>query len=350
MINISIPTLNKRLSADVQIIIDNKTKPQGSLGLLEPLALQLALIQSQHATTPCQKITLSHPVMLVFAGDHGIADQGVSIAPSEVTTQMVANFINGGAAINCFCHANQIDFYVVDAGIKKELQYSSAKLIKHRLGNGTADFSVHNAMTLAQAQQGLIYGQQVTSEQIVQGMDILLLGEMGIANTSSASALMAALSEYSVEQCVGKGTGINEQQYAHKLQLIKQALTREPKENDTISILARFGGFEIVQIVGAMLEAGRQQIPIVIDGFIVTVAALAAYRLAPQILDYFIFAHQSEEQGHQLLLKEMSAKPLLSLGLRLGEGTGAALALPLIQAACCFYNEMASFESAGVTV
>jgi len=347
---IDIPSINKQLSSAVQTIIDNKTKPLGSLGLLEPLALQLALLQSQNCTAPCQKISASNPVMVIFAADHGIAAQGVSIANSDVTMQMVVNFINGGAAINCFCRANQIELYVVDAGMKKQLSYASKYLLKNRLGNGTEDFSEQAAMSEEQVQQGLIYGQQIVVELIAQGTDILLLGEMGIANTSSASALMAALTDHPVELCVGKGTGITAEQYAQKLKLIKRALAREPKDNNVVAILSRFGGFEIVQMVGAILQAARQQIPIVIDGFIVSVAALAAYRLAPQVIDYLIFAHQSQEQGHQLLLQEMSATPLLLLGLRLGEGTGAALALPLIQAACYFYNEMASFESAGITV
>ena len=345
-----IPAVNKQFCPQIQAIIDNKTKPLGSLGKLESVALQLALLQSQNASFTSQKITIPKPVMVIFAADHGIADQGVSIASSDVTGQMVANFIHGGAAINCFCRANNIDLYVVDAGIKNALDCESESFLVKRLGSGTADLSLQAAMTREQVQQGFEYGQQVVTKLTKKGENILLLGEMGIANTSSASALMCALSNYQAEQCVGKGTGITEQQYTHKLALIKKALTRLRAEDDLLTILAQFGGFEIVQMVGAILAAGKQKMPIVIDGFIVSIAALVAYRLAPDILDYFIFSHQSDEQGHQLLLKEMSASPLLSLGLRLGEGTGAALAWPLIQAAGYFYNDMASFESAGVTV
>lgn len=345
-----IPAVNKQFCPQIQAIIDNKTKPLGSLGKLESVALQLALLQSQNASFTSQKITIPKPVMVIFAADHGIADQGVSIASSDVTGQMVANFIHGGAAINCFCRANNIDLYVVDAGIKNALDCESESFLVKRLGSGTADLSLQAAMTREQVQQGFEYGQQVVTKLTKKGESILLLGEMGIANTSSASALMCALSNYQAEQCVGKGTGITEQQYTHKLALIKKALTRLRAEDDLLTILAQFGGFEIVQMVGAILAAGKQKMPIVIDGFIVSIAALVAYRLAPDILDYFIFSHQSDEQGHQLLLKEMSTSPLLSLGLRLGEGTGAALAWPLIQAAGYFYNDMASFESAGVTV
>ncbi|MFT6926911.1 MAG: nicotinate-nucleotide--dimethylbenzimidazole phosphoribosyltransferase [Psychromonas sp.] len=288
--------------------------------------------------------------MIIFAADHGIADQGVSIASSDVTAQMVSNFIDGGAAINCFCQVNNIDLYIVDAGIKKALDCASECFFVQRLGSGTADFSLHAAMSREQVQQGFEFGRQIVTKLTQKGEHILLLGEMGIANTSSASALMCALTHYQIEQCVGKGTGITEQQYTHKLALIKKALTRLTEDDDVTTILAQVGGFEIVQMVGAILAAGQQQMPIMIDGFIVSIAALAAYRLAPNILGYFIFSHQSDEQGHHLLLQEMSAEPLLSLGLRLGEGTGAALAWPLIQAAAYFYNNMASFESAGVTV
>ncbi|HEY5715814.1 MAG TPA: nicotinate-nucleotide--dimethylbenzimidazole phosphoribosyltransferase [Psychromonas sp.] len=347
---LDIPAVDKQFRLQIQAIIDNKTKPLGALGLLESVALQLALLQSQNASCAAQKIALPIPVMVIFAADHGIADQGVSIASSDVTGQMVANFTHGGAAINCFCRANEIDLYVVDAGIKNVPDCSSEHFFVKRLGAGTADFSQQAAMTREQVQQGLEYGQQVVTELLQKGANILLLGEMGIANTSSASALMCALTSHPIDKCVGKGTGITEQQYTHKLALIKKALIRITEESDVITILAELGGFEIVQMVGAILAAGKQQLPVMIDGFIVSVAALAAYRLAPNIIDYLIFSHQSEEQGHQLLLREMSASPLLFLGLRLGEGTGAALAWPLVRAACHFYNDMASFESAGVTV
>jgi nicotinate-nucleotide--dimethylbenzimidazole phosphoribosyltransferase len=320
-------------------------------------------------------ITLTKPTMLVFAGDHGINEEGLSIAPSEVTRQMVLNFLNGGAAINCFCRSNQINLTVIDCGIvtaitpvelpEESMINSSPKLVEHRLGKGTANFSKQPAMSMSQVEQGFSFGEVVTSQIISDGVEIVLLGEMGIANTSSASALMAALSRYSVDECVGRGTGISDEQFVKKLALIKTSLTRvgsliplekplELSDQQIMILLCEVGGFEIVQMVSSIITAAAANVPVVIDGFIVTVAALVAIRLQPNVSEYLFYAHVSQEKAHHLLLDELmksnDLQPLLSLGLRLGEGTGAALALPLIQAAASFYNDMASFAEAGVTV
>jgi nicotinate-nucleotide--dimethylbenzimidazole phosphoribosyltransferase len=361
MQQIQVTALSTTYKNQIQNKIDQKTKPLGSLGQLEHLASQLAAIQSQQQGSLVNNITISNPTVVVFAGDHGISEQGVSIAPSAVTRQMVLNFLAGGAAINCFCRSNNIDFKVVDAGIIKaidgalgeaadgQIEQHHKNLITQRLGAGTKDFSHQSAMTAAQVEQGLFYGEQAIAVLLNNNCNVLMLGEMGIGNTSSAAAILSALTKAPVEKCVGIGTGINPEQLALKKQLITQALARFDSSDPKI-ILKEVGGFEIVQMTGAIIAAAQAGICILIDGFIVSTAALLAVNMAPNVRDYLIFAHQSAESGHQLLLEKLTAKPLLNLGLRLGEGTGAALALPLLNAAACFYNDMASFESAGVTV
>lgn len=377
--------LSKNTLATIQAKIDSKTKPLGALGALESLALQLALITEQRLSehNSASQISINKPAMLVFAGDHGINEENLSIAPSAVTKQMVLNFLHGGAAINCFCQSNAIDLTVVDCGILEPIKPDeipplidanahTPKFVELRLGAGTENFASGRAMTVAQVEQGFINAQQLVNDQVTRGVEILLLGEMGIANTSAAAALMSALTSHSVEQCVGRGTGITDEQLNKKVSLIEQALSRltsasqEPPNSDkaltseeVIELLSQLGGFEIVQMVAAILAGAAASIPVVIDGFIVSVAALVAVRLDKNVANYLIFSHVSQEKAHQALLAallatqtftELSSQPLLDLGLRLGEGTGAALALPLIKAAASFYNNMASFESAGVTV
>jgi nicotinate-nucleotide--dimethylbenzimidazole phosphoribosyltransferase len=357
MQQLQVTALSTEYKNKIQNIIDQKTKPLGSLGQLEHIASQLAAIQSQQQGSLVDKITITTPTVIVFAGDHGISEQGISIAPSAVTRQMVLNFLAGGAAINCFCRSNNIDFKVVDAGIIEAIgeeidepnKKANKSLIVQRLGAGTNNFAEQSSMTDEQVEQGLSYGKQVIASLLENNCNILMLGEMGIGNTSSAAAILSALTKEPVEQCVGIGTGINQEQLVLKTQLIKQALARFDS-TDPKTILKEVGGFEIVQMTGAIIAAAQAGICILIDGFIVSTAALLAVNMAPNVRDYLIFAHQSEESGHQLLLKKLAAQPLLNLGLRLGEGTGAALALPLLNAAAYFYNDMASFESAGVTV
>lgn len=342
-------TLNKTYLPFIENRINQKTKPLGSLGLLEKVAAHLALIQSQSLETATSQIEINNPVMLIFAGDHGIAQEGVSIAPSEVTQQMVMNFLHGGAATNCFCRVNDIDISVVDCGILRPVQEEASNLITQRLGNGTANFSRQAAMSVETVKQGLEFGEKVAQLTIERGSNLLLFGEMGIGNTSSAAAILSALSKKPAKMCVGYGTGISQQQLTHKIALVETALVR-CETDEPIEILAELGGFEIVQMVGAFIGSAKRNVPVLVDGFIVTVAAYVATKLVPECREWMIFAHRSEEQGHQILLDELEAAPLLDMGLRLGEGTGAALALPLVRAAAEFYNNMASFESAGVTV
>ncbi|WP_191117505.1 nicotinate-nucleotide--dimethylbenzimidazole phosphoribosyltransferase [Vibrio campbellii] len=347
--------MERSFASEIQARIDNKTKPLGALGLLEKVALELALIQSQDKPQAVETIEIHKPTMLVFASDHGIAEEGVSIAPSAVTQQMVANFLAGGAAINCFCDLNQIDFKVIDCGMLSPIDTlvpdfkHHPNLIEKRLGNGTANFAKQTAMSLEQVALGLEYGAKIAQQAILNGSNLLMFGEMGIGNTSSASALLTALSPLEVDHCVGYGTGITQEQLNRKIKLVAQGVNR-CRDLDTKGTLAQVGGFEIVQMVGAFLEAKRHKTPVLVDGFIVSVAAYVATLLDEETRDYMLFAHNSEENGHKFVLECLQAEPLLDLGLRLGEGTGAALALPLVKAAAQFYNNMASFESAGVTV
>ncbi|WP_444995171.1 nicotinate-nucleotide--dimethylbenzimidazole phosphoribosyltransferase [Aliikangiella sp. IMCC44359] len=325
----------------IQNIIDNKTKPRGALGILEKLAKQLALI------TGSEKINLNRPTMLVFAGDHGIAEEGISIAPSEVTQQMVINFLNGGAAINCFCQVNEINLEVIDAGMLVPVSHPALTILS--LGRGTNNFVNSPAMTIESVNKGILLGAEVVYQHVNSGSNVYGFGEMGIGNTSSAAALMSAITGIPAEECVGRGTGVTDEVYQKKVSLIKKALNKHRQSlRDVKQILAALGGFEIVQMVGGMLAAAECQCVILVDGFISSVAALAACQIEPQAKEYMVFCHQSEEQGHCQLLAFMQVKPLLNLDLRLGEGTGAALAFPLLKAAESFYNDMASFESAGV--
>ncbi|MCF7494953.1 nicotinate-nucleotide--dimethylbenzimidazole phosphoribosyltransferase [Vibrio sp. L5-1] len=350
--------LDTQYSQYIQHRIDQKTKPLGALGLLEKVAHQLALIQSQGKEAAVEHIELNKPSIIIFAGDHGIADEGVSIAPSAVTQQMVLNFLSGGAAINCFCAVNNIDITVVDTGILLPVESDSDMLISQRLGTRTNSFANEAAMSLETVERGIELGTELVSRTISNGTNIIMFGEMGIGNTSSASAILSALSNRAAAECVGLGTGINNEQLARKVAVVEQGVARckglELKEvkklKDIKEVLAQVGGYEIVQMVGGFLGSYQNRTPILVDGFIVSVAAYVATLIEPNCRDYMIFAHRSEESGHKILLELLDAEPLLDLGLRLGEGTGAALAMPIIRAAAEFYNNMASFESAGVSV
>ncbi len=339
----SVSPVSHSRDAVIQQRIDMKTKPPGSLGRLESLAAQLAAI------TGVEKIRLHKPVMIVFAADHGIAEEGVSIAPAAVTQQMVKNFIDGGAAVNCFCQVASMSLYVVDAGILNVIE--SGRVINQRLGAGTDNIAKAPAMSRETAESGLTLGADVVRQRVAESSNVFAFGEMGIGNTSAASAVLAAILGRSVEETCGRGTGIDDDAFERKKSLIAAAFERHQatqSPDDTINILASLGGFEIVQMTGAMLAAAEQQCVIMVDGFIASVAALAAVRIAPEARDYMVFCHHSEEQAHSLILEALDAEPLLDLGLRLGEGTGAALAYPLLQSAQSLYNYMASFDDAGI--
>lgn len=338
----AIKPLNTSRAAAIAELINQKTKPLGALGALENITTQIALIQ--------QSDTINiNPVMIVFAADHGIADEGVSIAPSIVTQQMVLNFLHGGAAINCFCRTQNLPLFVVDAGIKYPIEPHPSDLINQRIAAGTNNFAHEAAMCVDAAQKSIHLGATLAQDFIASGFNVLAFGEMGIGNSSSAAALLAAISRAPVEDCTGRGTGISDEQFSKKTQLIQQALNRLT-DYSPVALISELGGFEIAQICGAMLATAQAEKIILVDGFIASAAALLAVEINPASRDYMIFAHQSHEKGHQLLLKRLNAKPLLDLGLRLGEGTGAALALPLLKAAESFYNDMATFASTGIDV
>jgi len=322
--------------------IDLKTKPLGALGRLETLALQIGLLQN--SINP----RLSHPSILTFAADHGIATSGVSAYPAEVTIQMVQNFLQGGAAINVFCRQHSIELHIIDAGVNFEFS-PGTPLINAKAGMGTRNFLHEEAMTGEQLQYCFERSEALVQQQAEKGCNIIGFGEMGIGNTSSASLLMSCLTGLPLADCVGKGTGLSDEQLANKLHILEQAKANHPAPTDALQALRCFGGFEIAQICGGMLKAQQLQMIILVDGFIASVAYLCARSINPEITKNAIFCHQSDERGHRKLLHYLDAQPLLHLSMRVGEGTGCAMAYPLIESAVRFLEEMASFESAGVS-
>ncbi len=337
-----IKPVSKCIEADIQHKIDFKTKPLGALGQLEKIALKIG--QIQNTLSP----ELRSPHIIVFAADHGIARDGVSSYPQEVTFQMVMNFLNGGAAINVFCGQNNINMKVVDAGVNFSFP-PGLNVVNAKIGMGTKSFLREPAMTIAEAQKAINSGAAIVEDIFKDGCNVIGFGEMGIGNTSSASVLMSLLCNIPIKDCVGKGTGLTAEGLEKKIEILSSALKEHGKPDDIIKILATYGGFEIAQMCGAMLQAAENKMIIMVDGFIATAAFLVAYNINPLVIDYAIFCHQSEENGHGRMLKHLNATPLLDIGMRLGEGTGAAVAYPLIKSAVHFLNHMASFESAGVS-
>lgn len=333
------PQTISALAGRLQHRLDQLTKPRGSLGRLEALALQIGLIQ--HSERP----TLDAPQVVVFAADHGLAAQGVSAYPSDVTAQMVENFLAGGAAISVLARQHGLALTVVDAGVRSEIA-PRAGLLNLKVAAGTADASLGPAMTARQCADAVAQGRSV-----VRGLpgNVLMFGEMGIGNTSSAALLLARLGRLPIADCVGRGTGLDDAGLARKLAVLRRVLALHADAHAPVAALAAFGGFEIAMLVGAALQAAEARRVIVVDGFIVGAAILVASLIEPAMLECCVFAHRSDEAGHGLLLDALGAQPLLQLGLRLGEGSGAALAWPLIVSAVRLLNEMASFESAGVS-
>jgi len=327
------------LSARLQHRLDHKTKPLGSLGGIEALALRIGLILGS------EKPTLQQPQLVVFAADHGLAARGVSAYPSAVTAQMVQNFLAGGAAVSVLARLHGLALTVVDCGVASPLSPQPGLQLR-KVASGSADASVEPAMTPAQCAAALAHGVAV-----VQGLpgNALLLGEMGIGNTSAAALLLARLGGLPIEDCTGAGTGLDAAGVAHKTAVLRGALALHAQAREPLDALAALGGFEIAALVGAVLQAAAERRVIVVDGFITSAAVLVAARLQPRVLQRCVFAHRSGERGHAAMLRLLGAEPLLDLGLRLGEGSGAALAWPLLVSACALLNEMASFESAAVS-
>ncbi len=334
-----LPRADTSLAALLQQRLNRLTKPSGALGRLEALALQVGLLQGTAHPV------LQTPQLVVVAADHGLARQGVSAYPQEVTWQMVQNMLAGGAAVNVLARQMGLALTLVDAGVAHHFG-SCPGLVNLSQGPGTADASLGPAMTAAQACQAMLAGAR-----LLQGLpgNAVLFGEMGIANTASASLMLARLHGVPLAVATGRGTGLDDAGLAHKQAVLARALARAPAAQAPLAVLAEFGGFELALIAGAMLAAAAQRRLIVVDGFIVGAALLVAHALAPAVLDACVFAHRSAEAGHAAMLAALGARALLDLGLRLGEGTGAALAWPLVQAAVLLLAEMASFDAAGVT-
>jgi nicotinate-nucleotide--dimethylbenzimidazole phosphoribosyltransferase len=331
------------LQEQIQHKINNKTKPLGALGRLEEVALQIALIQD--TLTP----GLVKPHIVVFAASHGIANEGVSAYPSEVTFQMVLNFLHGGAAINVFTKQNEIELTLVDAGVDHDFE-PNEKLIDAKINHGTKSFLNQSAMTEEECQRAIEKGKEIVKNIVATGCNVIGFGEMGIGNTSSAAVIMSKLLAIPIEDCVGKGTGVNPDQYQNKINILQKAISNHAEvSSDPMQVLQTFGGFEIAMMCGAFLASAEEKMVLMVDGFIASAAFLCAFKLNPAIKDLAMFCHQSEEKGHQLMLEKLNVKPLLNLDMRLGEGTGCAVAYPLIKSAVAFFNEMASFESAGVS-
>ncbi len=337
-----IKPLNKEIGENVSAYINTLTKPLGSLGRLEEIAITLAEITTEEfpVVTP--------PGVIVFAADHGIVEEGVSAFPQEVTTQMVLNFLHGGAAINVFSRQIGARFEIVDVGVASDINEDG--VVNRKVRYGTANFCEQDAMTREEAIQAVTVGYEQAEKMIEQGIKCLIVGEMGIGNTTTSSTILAVLSEKNVSELVGYGTGISEETYIHKQNVIERAIkSRQPIQSDPIDILAKVGGLEIAAMAGAMLAAAANRIPILVDGFICTVAALVAKQFNNYASDYMFVGHQSVEAGHITAINLLGKKPLLNLGLRLGEGSGAAVAFPILQSATLMLKEMATFASAGVS-
>jgi nicotinate-nucleotide--dimethylbenzimidazole phosphoribosyltransferase len=347
--NQQLTEIEENLKQQLQHKIDSKTKPIGALGELEEVALQVGCIQQ---TLSPQVI---NPHIIVFAGDHGIAQTKlVNPYPQAVTAQMVLNFLGGGAAINVFCHQHGITLKIVDAGVnhqwEKGIQHED--FINSKVGNGTRNYLDEPAMSEAEVVKAIEEGKKIINHTGMSGCNIVGFGEMGISNTSSASLIMSVVLRQPIKECVGRGTGAADSQLEIKKYVLQKVVDKyhlDAYANEPITLLSIVGGFEIAMMAGAYLQAATNRRVIVVDGFIATAALLIAHQINKDVLRYCIFAHASDEQGHRKMLAFLNARPLLQLGLRLGEGTGAALAIPLIQSAVAFLNQMASFESAGLS-
>ncbi|MEM8926701.1 MAG: nicotinate-nucleotide--dimethylbenzimidazole phosphoribosyltransferase [Bacteroidota bacterium] len=341
----AITSINTKLDSQIWDKLNLKTKPQGSLGKLEHIAYQIARVRG--TLTP----SLNKPIVLVFAGDHGIAKSGlVNPFPQEVTYQMVMNFLAKGAAINVMSKVTEMEVVVVDAGVNHSFE-PTLPMVHAKMSFGTADYRFEPAMSLETCHKAMQKGANIAADIIGKGTNVIGFGEMGISNTSSASLITSTLCDIPLSDCVGKGTGATGDFLKQKQNTLKevQRFHGLTTEADADKVLATFGGFEIAQMVGGMLETASKQCLILVDGFISTAAFLLAHRMAPEIKEFVIFTHRSEELGHTKALAYLNADPLLELQMRLGEGTGCVAAYPLLQMSVSILNEMASFESAGVT-
>lgn len=336
---------NEALRPKIQEKTDNLNKPKGSLGRLEELAMQVCMIQQTLSPS------LAHPCHLLLGGDHGIEREGVSVSPREVTWQQMINFTHGGGGVNMFCRQHGFKLRIVDVGVDYDLSQTPG-IIDRKIASGTRNFLYEAAMTEEQFEQAIAIGSDLVDDCIAEGCRILCIGEMGIANTSPSSIWMHLFCNIPLQQCIGAGAGLNDAGIRHKYEVLSKAVERFTSlslQTSPLTPLYYFGGFEMVAAIGAMLRAAEQHLMVLVDGFIMTACALAAIQLEPRSQDFMVFTHCGDESGHKLMLDAVNAKPLLNLGLRLGEGTGALCAFPIIDSAVRMINEMNNFKDAEIT-
>jgi nicotinate-nucleotide--dimethylbenzimidazole phosphoribosyltransferase len=340
-----IQPVNTSLKTAIQEKIDNLNKPKGSLGRLEELAMQISLIQQT------LEPSLAHPCHLLLGGDHGIEREGVSVSPREVTWQQMINFSQGGGGVNMFCRQHGFNLRIVDVGVDYDLS-NIPGIINRKIARGTNNFLYEPAMSEEEFNRAIQVGVDLVDECFAEGCCMLSIGEMGIANTSPSSIWMSLFGDIPLKECIGAGAGLNNEGIRHKYEVLSKALNNYRSmipQPSAISPLAYFGGFEMIATIGAMLRAAELHLVILVDGFIMTACALAAIRLYPATQDYMIFTHCGDESGHKMMLDIVDANPLLHLGLRLGEGTGALCAFPIVDSAVRMMNEMNNFDNAKIT-
>ena len=333
---------DERLRPAIQDKIDNLNKPKGSLGVLEELAMQVCLIQQ--TLTP----SLAHPCHLLLGGDHGIEREGVSVSPREVTWQQMINFTRGGGGVNMFCRQHGFKLRIVDVGVDYDLS-AIPGIIHRKIARGTRNFLYEPAMSEEEFNKAIEVGVSLVDDCITDGCEVLCIGEMGIGNTSPSSIWMSLFCQIPLDECIGAGAGLDSPGIRHKCEVLRQAVERFTSQGSPCEVLRYFGGFEMIAAIGAMLRAAEQHLVILVDGFIMTACALAACRLYPAAQSYMVFGHCGDESGHRRMLDAMGAKPLLSLGLRLGEGTGALCAFPILDSAVRMMNEMNNFDNGNIT-
>ena len=343
------------MQAKIQAKIDNLNKPKGSLGRLEEMAMQVCLIQQTLSPS------LNHPCHLLLGGDHGIEREGVSVSPREVTWQQMLNFSRGGGGVNMFCRQHGFKLRIIDVGVDYEFPNESGELRieNYKIARGTKNFLYEPAMSEEEFDRAIQVGVDLVNDCVAEGCQILCIGEMGIANTSPSSIWMHLFGNIPLRDCIGAGAGLNNDGIRHKYEVLAKALEQyyehhgtdgqSAKPSNPILPLRYFGGFEMIAAIGAMLRAAEQHLVILVDGFIMTACALAATRLYPASQEYMVFTHCGDESGHKTMLNILNAKPLLHLGLRLGEGTGALCAYPIIDSAVRMMNEMNNFDNANIT-
>ena len=332
---------DERLRPEIQAKIDNLNKPKGSLGRLEELAMQVCLIQQTLSPS------LAHPCHLLLGGDHGIEREGVSVSPREVTWQQMINFTRGGGGVNMFCRQHGFKLRIVDVGVDYDLSHIEG-IIDRKIARGTKNFLYEPAMTEEEFDKAIEVGAALVDDCIAEGCKVLSIGEMGIGNTSPSSIWMHLFGNIPLNDCIGAGSGLNSPGIRHKCEVLAKAVKNQ-RDQSLPMILRYYGGFEMIAAIGAMLRAAECHLIVLVDGFIMTACALAAIRLYPASQDYMIFTHCGDESGHRMMLDIVDAKPLLNLGLRLGEGTGALCAFPIVDSAVRMVNEMNNFDNAKIT-